>query len=51
MHRRDFVVSAALAASAMALPALADTRRPLKPMRFLILGGRTAVHRVSGVGR
>lgn len=38
MRRRDFVVSAVLAASAMALPALADSR-PLKPMRLLILGG------------
>jgi 2'-hydroxyisoflavone reductase len=39
MHRRDFFISAALAASAMALPALADTRPPLKPIRLLILGG------------
>ena len=38
MHRRDFITSSALAALAMALPALADTR-PLKPMRLLILGG------------
>jgi 2'-hydroxyisoflavone reductase len=38
MHRRDFIVSASLAASAMALPAFADTR-PVKPMRLLILGG------------
>jgi 2'-hydroxyisoflavone reductase len=40
MHRRDFIVSAAsLAASAIALPALADTGRPVKPLRLLILGG------------
>jgi 2'-hydroxyisoflavone reductase len=38
MHRRDFIMSSALAALAMAGPALADTR-PLKPMRLLILGG------------
>src|SRR5258708_20753808 len=38
MHRCDFIPSSALAALAMALPALADTR-PLKPMRLLILGG------------
>jgi len=39
MHRREFVLSAALAASAMVLPAPAETKRPLKPMRLLILGG------------
>jgi len=38
MHRRDFITSSVLAASAMALPALADTK-PVKPMRLLILGG------------
>jgi len=37
-NRRDLVRLAALAASALALPALADTR-PLEPMRLLILGG------------
>ena len=36
--RRDLVRLAALAASALALPALADTR-PSEPMRLLILGG------------
>ena len=36
--RRDFVRLSALAASALAVPALADTR-PVKPMRLLILGG------------
>ena len=36
--RRDLVRLSALAASALALPALADTR-PVKPMRLLILGG------------
>ena len=36
--RRDVVRLSALAASALALPALADTK-PLKPMRLLILGG------------
>ena len=36
--RRDLVRLSALAASALALPALADTK-PLKPMRLLILGG------------
>ena len=36
--RRDLMRLSALAASALALPALADTR-PLKPMRLLILGG------------
>ncbi len=36
--RRDLVGLSALAASALALPALADTR-PAKPMRLLILGG------------
>jgi 2'-hydroxyisoflavone reductase len=38
MHRRDFITSSALAALAMAVPALADTKPP-KPMRLLILGG------------
>jgi 2'-hydroxyisoflavone reductase len=38
MHRRDFITSSALAAMAMAVPALADTKPP-KPMRLLILGG------------
>jgi 2'-hydroxyisoflavone reductase len=38
MHRRDFITSFALAASAVALPALAATRAP-KPIRLLILGG------------
>src|ERR1700741_271968 len=38
MHRRDFVISSALAALALVRPALADTRSP-KPMRLLILGG------------
>src|SRR6201999_3874678 len=38
MHRRDFLVSSAIASLAMALPALADTSPP-KPMRLLILGG------------
>ena len=36
--RRDLVRLFALAASALTLPALADTRPP-KPMRLLILGG------------
>jgi 2'-hydroxyisoflavone reductase len=36
--RRDLVRLSALAASALALPALADTR-PSEPMRLLILGG------------
>ena len=36
--RRDFIRLSALAASALALPALADTGPP-KPMRVLILGG------------
>jgi 2'-hydroxyisoflavone reductase len=36
--RRDLVRLSALAASALALPALADTR-PLEPMHLLILGG------------
>src|SRR5215469_4735729 len=36
--RRDVVRVSALAASALAVPALADTR-PLEPMRLLILGG------------
>jgi len=36
--RRDLVRLSALAASALALPALADTK-PLKPLRLLILGG------------
>jgi 2'-hydroxyisoflavone reductase len=36
--RRDLVRLSALAASALVLPALADTR-PLEPMRVLILGG------------
>ena len=38
--RRDLVRLSALAVSALALPALADTR-PLEPMRLLILGGTT----------
>jgi 2'-hydroxyisoflavone reductase len=38
MQRRDFITSSALAALALAVPALADTRPP-KPMRLLILGG------------
>ena len=38
VSRRDLVRLSALAASALALPALADTR-PLEPMRLLILGG------------
>ena len=38
MYRRDFITCSALAALAMTLPALADTK-PLKPMRLLILGG------------
>jgi 2'-hydroxyisoflavone reductase len=37
-NRRDLVRLAALAASTLALPALADTS-PLEPMRLLILGG------------
>jgi len=36
--RREFIWLSALAASALSLPALADTG-PLKPMRLLILGG------------
>jgi 2'-hydroxyisoflavone reductase len=36
--RRDVIRLSALAASALALPAFADTR-PMKPMRLLILGG------------
>jgi hypothetical protein len=36
--RRDVVRLCGLAASALALPALADTNPP-KPMRLLILGG------------
>ncbi|HTR87681.1 MAG TPA: NAD-dependent epimerase/dehydratase family protein [Reyranella sp.] len=36
-HRREFLRLSALAASALALPARADT--PPKPMRLLILGG------------
>jgi 2'-hydroxyisoflavone reductase len=38
VSRRDFVRLSAVAASALALPALADSK-PLKPMRLLILGG------------
>ena len=38
VSRRDLVRLSALAASALALPALADTR-PSEPMRLLILGG------------
>ena len=38
VSRRDFVRLSGFAASAVALPALADTR-PSKPMRLLILGG------------
>ena len=38
MHRRDFIISSALATLALAVPALADTRPP-KPLRLLILGG------------
>jgi 2'-hydroxyisoflavone reductase len=37
-NRRDLIQLAALAASALALPTLADTTPP-KPMRLLILGG------------
>jgi|HubBroStandDraft_6_1064221.scaffolds.fasta_scaffold2168026_2 hypothetical protein len=36
--RRDLIRLSALAASAIALPAFADTGPP-KPMRLLILGG------------
>ena len=36
--RRDLLRLSSLAASALALPALADTK-PVKPMRLLILGG------------
>jgi 2'-hydroxyisoflavone reductase len=38
MHRRDFITSSALAALAMAMPAVADAA-PQKPLRLLILGG------------
>jgi 2'-hydroxyisoflavone reductase len=38
MHRRDFIISSALASLAIAMPALADDK-PVKPMRLLILGG------------
>jgi 2'-hydroxyisoflavone reductase len=37
-NRRDVIRLSVLAASALALPAMADTR-PLEPMRLLILGG------------
>ena len=36
--RRDLIRLAAIAATAVALPAFADTEPP-KPMRLLILGG------------
>src|SRR5665213_955035 len=47
MHRRDFITSSALAAMAMAMPALADAA-PQKPLRLLILGGTgfTGPHQV-----
>src|SRR5580704_11122441 len=48
VSRRDLVRLSALAASALALPALADSK-PLKPMRLLILGGTGFIgpHQVS----